>query len=150
MLLNSSSIVSLQRQTQMALQPRMRKRAYQPYVRSSSAGAAVADTRAVSVLAQAGVAYSLASVVYEKREGESLSASFARHCGVTPNDDIKTMVFKAGAAAPPCIVLMNGDRTVCAKKLAALVGVGVKHVKPADPQTAERHTGYHFGGTCSQ
>jgi hypothetical protein len=30
----------------------MRKRAYQPYVRSSSAGAAVADTRAVAVLAE--------------------------------------------------------------------------------------------------
>jgi prolyl-tRNA editing enzyme YbaK/EbsC (Cys-tRNA(Pro) deacylase) len=69
---------------------------------------------------------------------------------VTPNDDIKTMVFKAGAAAPPCIVLMNGDRTVCAKKLAALVGVGVIQVKPADRHTAERHTGYHFGGTYFQ
>ena len=102
----------------------------------------------MAVLAEEGVAYSLASVEYEKRDGESLSASFARQCGVTPNDVIKTMVFKAGAA-PPCIVLMNGDRTVCAKKLAALVGVGVKQVKPADPETAERHTGYQFGGTYS-
>jgi prolyl-tRNA editing enzyme YbaK/EbsC (Cys-tRNA(Pro) deacylase) len=131
----------------VAVQPRRRPSASQLCVRSLSAAA---DTRAVAVLAEAGVAYSLASVVFEKRDGESLSASFARQCGVTPNDVIKTMVFKAGAAAPPCIVLMNGDRTVCAKKLAALVGIGVKQVKPADPETAERHTGYQFGGTYSQ
>ena len=104
------------------------------------------DTRALTVLKYWGVDFTLMTVVYEKQDTESLSSSFARQCGVTPNDIVKTMVFKFGQEVP-CIVLMHGDRAVCAKKLAALLGMGVKKVKPADAETAETYTGYQFGGT---
>jgi Cys-tRNA(Pro) deacylase len=45
----------------------------------------------------------------------------------------------------PLIVLMHGDRQVSTKSLARILGV--KHIAPCDPKTAEKHTGYKVGGT---
>ncbi len=45
----------------------------------------------------------------------------------------------------PMIVLMHGDCEVSTKNLARFLGV--KHVEPCDERTAEKHTGYIFGGT---
>ena len=41
-------------------------------------------------------------------------------------------------------MLMHGDREVSLKALARTLGV--KHVTPADAVTAQRATGYQFGG----
>ena len=40
---------------------------------------------------------------------------------------------------------MHGDREVSAKNLAR--HLGVKQVRPCDPKTADRHSGYQVGGT---
>jgi Cys-tRNA(Pro) deacylase len=48
-------------------------------------------------------------------------------------------------ARRPLIVLMHGDREVSTKNLAR--SLGVKAVKPCDPATAQKHTGYLVGGT---
>jgi Cys-tRNA(Pro) deacylase len=40
---------------------------------------------------------------------------------------------------------MHGDREVSTKQLARLIGA--KHVEPCDAASAQRHTGYVFGGT---
>lgn len=45
----------------------------------------------------------------------------------------------------PLIVLMHGDREVSTKQLARILDV--KRIEPCDAATAQRHTGYQFGGT---
>ena len=44
----------------------------------------------------------------------------------------------------PLVVLMHGDREVSTKNLARRLGV--KELRPADPQTTQRLTGYQVGG----
>ena len=57
---------------------------------------------------------------------------------------VKTLVMQTDERKP-IIVLMHGDREVSTKQLARIIGV--KSVSPCDAKTAERHTGYLFGGT---
>jgi Cys-tRNA(Pro) deacylase len=45
----------------------------------------------------------------------------------------------------PFIVLMHGDQQVSTKMLAR--HLGVKHINPCDPEVADKHSGYHVGGT---
>ena len=45
----------------------------------------------------------------------------------------------------PLIVLMHGDREVSTKQLARLIDA--RSVEPCDEATAQRQTGYQFGGT---
>jgi len=40
---------------------------------------------------------------------------------------------------------MHGDRRVSTKELARQIGV--KHIEPCSPESAQRHTGYLTGGT---
>ena len=78
---------------------------------------------------------------YEEHGGTKLSASAL---GIPEHDVIKTLVFETDARKP-LIVLMHGDREVSVKELARIIGV--KRVEPCDAATAQRATGYVFGGT---
>jgi len=64
--------------------------------------------------------------------------------GVPEQIVIKTLVMET-ETKQPLIVLMHGNREVSTKRLAR--PLGVKQVKPCDPETAQRHTGYRVGGT---
>jgi len=78
---------------------------------------------------------------YEDRGGTKLSSVAL---GVPEHQVIKTLVFETDERKP-LLVLMHGDREVSAKQLARLIGA--KRVDPCDEATAQRHTGYMFGGT---
>lgn len=78
---------------------------------------------------------------YEERGGTRRSSAAL---GVEEHAVIKTLVMET-EGRKPLIVLMHGDREVSTKNLAR--HLGVKSVKPCDPASAQRHTGYMVGGT---
>ncbi|MGE5103589.1 MAG: Cys-tRNA(Pro) deacylase [Betaproteobacteria bacterium] len=98
-------------------------------------------TNAVRVLREHGVRYTDHPYDYEPRGGTSVSA---RELGVDEHAVIKTLIMEDDGKRP-MIVLMHGDREVSAKNLARFLDV--KHVAPCDPAVADRHSGYHVGGT---
>ncbi len=98
-------------------------------------------TRAVRVLRKAGVSFK--DHPYEYVEGGG-TARFAAELGVDEHLVIKTLIME-DEAANPLIVLMHGDREVSTKALAR--ELGVKQIRPCDPKTADRHSGYQVGGT---
>ena len=69
---------------------------------------------------------------------------FAAEFKVPDHDVIKTLVFETDQKKP-LLVLMHGDREVSTKQMARIIGA--KQVTPCDANTAQRHTGYQFGGT---
>ena len=69
---------------------------------------------------------------------------FAEEFNVPNHQVIKTLVFETDQKKP-LLVLMHGDREVSTKQLARIIGA--KQVIPCDANTAQRHTGYQFGGT---
>jgi Cys-tRNA(Pro) deacylase len=78
---------------------------------------------------------------YEEHGGTKLSAEAL---GVPEHEIIKTLVFET-ESRKVLLVLMHGDREVSTKDLARIVGV--KRIEPCDAVTAQRATGYVFGGT---
>jgi Cys-tRNA(Pro) deacylase len=78
---------------------------------------------------------------YEEHGGTKLSAGAL---GVPEHEIIKTLVFET-ESRKVLLVLMHGDREVSTKELARLIGV--KRIEPCDAMTAQRATGYIFGGT---
>ncbi|PLX71354.1 MAG: Cys-tRNA(Pro) deacylase [Denitrovibrio sp.] len=64
--------------------------------------------------------------------------------GVDAYDVIKTIVME-DESQKPYVVLMHGDKEISAKNLAR--EIGVKTMKPCEPDTANKHTGYLVGGT---
>jgi Cys-tRNA(Pro) deacylase len=98
-------------------------------------------TPAVRVLREHGVDVVPHFYTYEEHGG---TAHSALALGVPEHEVVKTLVLQADGGAP-LIVLMHGDREVSLKQLARVLGV--KHVEPCDAATAQRHTGYQFGGT---
>ena len=78
---------------------------------------------------------------YEEHGGTRRSA---QELGVDEHSVVKTLVMETEARRP-LVVLMHGDREVSTKQLARRLGV--KSVRPCDPQTAQKHTGYMVGGT---
>jgi Cys-tRNA(Pro) deacylase len=78
---------------------------------------------------------------YEDHGGTRVSA---RELGVPEHEVIKTLVMEDEHKAP-LMILMHGDKEVSTKTLARLLGV--KAVRPCDPKTVEKHTGYKVGGT---
>ena len=98
-------------------------------------------TPAVLALKKNQVDFIPRSYRYEEHGGTRVSA---RELGVPEHEVIKTLVMEdEGGSA--LIVLMHGDKEVSTKALARILGV--KSVRPCDPKTAERHTGYRVGGT---
>jgi Cys-tRNA(Pro) deacylase len=98
-------------------------------------------TPAVRALREAKVAFAPHLYEYEERGGTRRSAE---ELGVDEHAVVKTLVMET-EAGKPLVVLMHGDREVSTKQLAR--ALGVKSVRPCDPQTAQRHTGYQVGGT---
>lgn len=78
---------------------------------------------------------------YEEHGGTSVSA---RELGVPEHAVVKTLVMEDGDGSP-MIVLMHGDLKVSTKELARTLGT--KTVRPCNPESANRHTGYMVGGT---
>ena len=78
---------------------------------------------------------------YEEHGG---THQYAVECKVPDHDVIKTLVFETDQKKP-LLILMHGDREVSAKQMARIIGV--KQITPCDANTAQRHTGYQFGGT---
>lgn len=98
-------------------------------------------TPAVRVLREARVEFEPHLYDYEERGGTRRSAEAL---GVDEHAVVKTLVMETDARRP-LVVLMHGDREVSTRGLAR--HLGVKSVRPCDPQAAQRHTGYMVGGT---
>ena len=78
---------------------------------------------------------------YEEHGGTSFTAEMI---GVPENLVVKTLVMETDQKKP-LIILMHGDREVSTKQMSRIIGV--KQVKPCNASTAQRYTGYQFGGT---
>ncbi len=98
-------------------------------------------TQAARALRAAGIPFQGHPYPYVDGGG---TAQVAHALGVDDHLVIKTLIME-DEAGHPMIVLMHGDCQVSTKDLARLLGV--KQVRPCDPKTAERHTGYLIGGT---
>jgi Cys-tRNA(Pro) deacylase len=99
------------------------------------------NTPAIRALKDHGVAFILRTYKYEEKGGTPVAA---RELGVDEHGVIKTLVME-DETRNPFLVLMHGDREVSTKNLAR--HLQVKTVRPCDPETAHRHTGYLVGGT---
>ncbi|MBW6512109.1 MAG: Cys-tRNA(Pro) deacylase [Desulfuromonadaceae bacterium] len=98
-------------------------------------------TPALRLLRQQQVDFIPRPYSYEEKGGTAVSA---RQLGVAEHNVIKTLIMEDDARQP-LIVLMHGDCEVSTKELARLIGV--KSIRPCDPKTADRHSGYQVGGT---
>jgi len=98
-------------------------------------------TPAVRLLREKKVDFEPHLYEYEEHGGTRRSA---RELGADEHSVVKTLVMET-EARKPLVVLMHGDREVSTKQLAR--HLGVKSVRPCDPQTAQKHTGYMVGGT---
>jgi len=78
---------------------------------------------------------------YEEHGG---TAHSAKELNVPEHNIVKTLVMQTDERKP-LIVLMHGDREVSAKNLARFMNV--KSVQLCEAATAQRFTGYQFGGT---
>lgn len=99
------------------------------------------STQATRLLKQAGIPYTEHLYRYEDRGGTAVSA---RELGVDEHAVVKTLVMEDDTGRP-LIVLMHGDREVSTRELARQVGA--RSIRPCDPATAQRHSGYLVGGT---
>ncbi len=98
-------------------------------------------TSGVRVLREQGVAFVPHLYRYEEHGGTRHSAEAL---GVLEHAVVKTLVFITDQKKP-LLVLMHGDREVSAKELARCIGA--KSIEQCDERTAQRFTGYQFGGT---
>jgi Cys-tRNA(Pro) deacylase len=98
-------------------------------------------TPAIRALKDHGVEFILRPYKYEEKGGTPVAA---RELGVDEHRVIKTLVME-DETRNPFLVLMHGDREVSTKNLAR--HLQVKTVRPCEPETAHRHTGYLVGGT---
>ena len=98
-------------------------------------------TTAVRFLREKNIPFTPHLYTYEEHGGTAASAAALN---VDEHGVVKTLVMQTDERRP-LIVLMHGDREVSTKQLAR--SIGAKSVSPCDANTAERHTGYLFGGT---
>jgi len=98
-------------------------------------------TAAVRQLRLAKVTFSDHLYRYEEKGG---TATSSRELGLDEHTVIKTLVME-DERSRPLIVLMHGDLQVSTKELARLIGV--KQLTPCSAETAQKQTGYLFGGT---
>ena len=68
----------------------------------------------------------------------------AAELGIDHHATIKTIILE-DETKKPFVCLMHGDREISTKNLARVRGV--KTVQTCTPETADRHSGYHVGGT---
>jgi Cys-tRNA(Pro) deacylase len=98
-------------------------------------------TTAIRVLREKKIGFQPHLYTYEEHGGTNLSASALN---VPEHEVVKTLVMQT-EEKKPLLVLMHGDREVSTKQLARIAGA--KRVEQCDEATAQRHTGYQFGGT---
>ncbi len=97
-------------------------------------------TQAIRTLKQFRVDFRLHPYKYIEKGGTEAAA---RALGVDEHVTVKTLVFE-NEKGEPLILLMHGDREVSTKALARFLAV--KTVRPSDPESAHKHTGYQVGG----
>jgi Cys-tRNA(Pro) deacylase len=98
-------------------------------------------TPAIRILREMKISFIPHVYKYEEHGGTRLTAEMI---GVPENLVVKTLVMETDQKKP-LIILMHGDREVSTKQMARIIGV--KQVTPCDASTAQRYTGYQFGGT---
>jgi Cys-tRNA(Pro) deacylase len=98
-------------------------------------------TPAIRILREKKISFIPQIHKYEEHGGTRLTAEMI---GVPENLVVKTLVMETDQKKP-LIILMHGDREVSTKQMARIIGV--KQVTPCDASTAQRYTGYQFGGT---
>lgn len=99
------------------------------------------STQATRFLKQSGISYTEHLYRYEEHGGTAVSA---QALGVAEHCVVKTLVMEDDRGVP-LIILMHGDQEVSTRELARQIGV--RSVRPCDPATAQRHSGYLVGGT---
>ena len=98
-------------------------------------------TNAIRRLREADVDFEIIPYDYQPRGGTKHSSA---QLGVDEHLMVKTLIMET-ETGDPLIVLMHGDYEVSTKKLARLIGV--KSIRPCEPKTADKHSGYFVGGT---
>ena len=98
-------------------------------------------TQAIRAMNQHKIGFSVRPYKYEENGGTAVAA---KELNVDEHLVIKTLVMEDGNGNP-FLILMHGDKKVSTKALAR--ALGVKTVRPCDPQVAHKHTGYFVGGT---
>ena len=98
-------------------------------------------TQAIRVLKAAKVDFELLPYDYTPHGGTIQCAS---ELGIDHHATVKTIILE-DETKKPFVCLMHGDREISTKNLARVRGV--KTVQTCAPETADRHSGYHVGGT---
>lgn len=98
-------------------------------------------TMAVRALNAAKAEYELLPYDFVMHGG---TAQCAAELGIDHHAVIKTIILE-DETRKPFVCLMHGDREISTKNLARVRGV--KTVATCTPETADRHSGYHVGGT---
>lgn len=98
-------------------------------------------TQAVRVLRDNKCSFEPCLYEYEEKGGTKHSS---RELGADEHEVIKTIIVE-DESKTPYVVLMHGDKEISLKQLAR--DINVKLLKPCDPDTANKHTGYLVGGT---
>ena len=98
-------------------------------------------TQAIRALKAADAEFELKTYDFTPHGG---TAQCAAELGVDHHATIKTIILE-DETKKPFVCLMHGDREISTKNLARVRGV--KTVQTCDPETADRHSGYHVGGT---
>ena len=98
-------------------------------------------TMAIRTLNAAKAEYELLTYDFELHGG---TAQCAAELGIDHHATIKTIILE-DETKKPFVCLMHGDREISTKNLAR--ARGVKTVQTCQPETADRHSGYHVGGT---
>ena len=98
-------------------------------------------TNALRALNAAKVEYAARCYDYTERGGTIQAAT---ELSLDHHATIKTIILE-DETKKPFVCLMHGDREISTKNLAR--ARGVKTVATCSPETADRHSGYHVGGT---
>ena len=98
-------------------------------------------TNALRALDAAKVAYETRCYDYSEHGG---TAQAAGELGLDHHATIKTLILE-DETKKPFVCLMHGDCEISTKNLAR--ARGCKTVAMCEPATADRHSGYHVGGT---
>ena len=98
-------------------------------------------TQAIRALRAAHAEFELLTYDFTPHGG---TAQCAAELGVDHHATIKTIILE-DETRKPLACLMPGDMEISTKNLARVRGV--KTVRTCEPDTADRHSGYHVGGT---
>ena len=98
-------------------------------------------TMAIRALKAAKAAFSVKKDTFTPHGG---TIQAAMQLGVNHHAVLKTIILE-DETKKPFVCVMHGDREISVKQLARVRGC--KTVQTCTPETADRHSGYHVGGT---